>query len=106
LTDIDVVSITSKNDYAYVNYMQVKEGAIVFSKTLEVKKKLDEPDEELLSYALVSLREQTNSMHREIISNLPIVLISEEIVNTIPKIGDKKKLLSLSLKNALEMQKE
>lgn len=106
LTDIDVVSIASKNDYAYVNYMQVKEGAIVFSKTLEVKKKLDEPDEELLSYALVSLREQTNSLHREIISNLPIVLISEEIINTIPKIGDKKKLLSLSLKNALEMQKE
>lgn len=106
LTDIDVISIASKNDYAYINYMQVKEGAIVFSKTLEVKKKLDEPDDELLSYALVSLREQTNSSHREVISNLPITLISTDIANTIPKIGDKKKLLSLSLKNAWEMQHE
>ncbi|MBX2969182.1 MAG: excinuclease ABC subunit UvrC [Cyclobacteriaceae bacterium] len=106
LTDIDVISIASKNDYAYINYMQVKEGAIVFSKTLEVKKKLDEPDEELLTYALVSLREQTNSSHREVISNLPITLISTDIANTIPKIGDKKKLLSLSLKNAWEMQHE
>lgn len=106
LTDIDVISIASKNDYAYINYMQVKEGAIVFSKTLEIKKKLDEPDEELLTYALASLQEQTNSSHREVISNLPITLISSEITNTIPKIGDKKKLLSLSLKNALEMQKE
>lgn len=106
LTDIDVISIASKNDYAYINYMQVKEGAIVFSKTLEVKKKLDEPDDELLTYALVSLREQTNSSHREVISNLPITLISTDIANTIPKIGDKKKLLSLSLKNAWEMQHE
>ncbi|MDL5047609.1 excinuclease ABC subunit UvrC [Oscillatoria amoena NRMC-F 0135] len=106
LTDIDVITIASKDDYAYINYMQVKEGAIIFSKTLEIKKKLDEPDEELLTYALVSMREQTHSSHPEVVSNVPITLVSGEMDNVIPKIGDKKKLVSLSLKNAWEMQKE
>lgn len=106
LTDIDVITISSKNDYAYINYMQVKEGAIILSKTLEIKKKLDEPDEELLTYVLISLREQVHSSHLEVISNVPITLVSGEINNTLPKIGDKKKLVSLSLKNAWEMQKE
>ena len=49
LTDIDVFTITSTEEYAYVNYLQITEGAIVFSKTIELKKKLDEPDDELLS---------------------------------------------------------
>jgi len=106
LTDIDVISIASKDEYAYVNYMLIKEGAIIYSKTIEIKKKLDEQDDELLAFALLDLREQTNSNHPTVFSNLSIELLPEGIENIIPKIGDKKKLVSLSLKNALEMQKE
>jgi excinuclease ABC subunit C len=106
LTDIDVVTITSKEEYAYVNYLQIKEGAIVFAKTVELKKKLDEPDEELLSLAVVELREQTRSTHTTVFSNIPITVLEENIENVIPKIGDKKKLVDLSVKNGLELRKE
>lgn len=106
LTDIDVFTITSMVDYAYVNYMQIKEGAIIYSKTLELKKKLDEDDDELLSISAVELREQTKSTNRLILSNVPITVLEENVENVVPQIGDKKKLLSLSIKNALELRKE
>jgi excinuclease ABC subunit C len=106
LTDIDVFTIASIEAYAYVNYMQIKEGSIVFSKTIELKKKLDEPDDELLSIAAVELREQTHSPNKVILSNIPIIVIEDGVENVIPKIGDKKKLIALSLKNALELKKE
>jgi excinuclease ABC subunit C len=106
LTDIDVFTITSTVEYAYVNYLQIKEGAIIFSKTVELKKKLDEPDEELLSFSVWELREQNNSNNRLIFTNIPIVAPEEDIENVIPKIGDKKKLIALSIKNALELKKE
>lgn len=106
LTDIDVFTITSMVDYAYVNYMQIKEGAIIYSKTLELKKKLDEDDEELLSISAVELREQTRGTNNLILSNVPITVLEENVENVVPQIGDKKKLLSLSIKNALELRKE
>jgi excinuclease ABC subunit C len=106
LTDIDVFTITSMVDYAYVNYMQIKEGSIIYSKTLELKKKLDEDDDELLSISAVELREQTRSTNRLILSNVPITVLEENVENIVPQIGDKKKLLSLSIKNALELRKE
>lgn len=106
LTDIDVFTITSTEEYAYVNYLQVKEGSIIYSKTVEVKKKLDEPDEELLSFSVWQLREQTNSDNKLIFTNIPIVVPEDDIENVVPKIGDKKKLLALSIKNALELKKE
>jgi excinuclease ABC subunit C len=106
LTDIDVFTISSKEEYAYVNYLQIKEGSIVFSKSVELKKKLDEPDEELLSLAAVELREQTRSENTTVFSNIPITVLDENLENVIPKIGDKKKLVDLSLKNALELRKE
>jgi excinuclease ABC subunit C len=106
LTDIDVFTITSVEGYAYVNYLQITEGAIVFSKTMELKKKLDEPDEELLSISAVELREQTSSANRIILSNIPITASADAVENIIPQIGDKKKLLVLSIRNALELRKE
>jgi len=106
LTDIDVFTITSLEEYAYVNYLQIKEGAIIFSKTIEVKKKLDEPDDELLSISAVEFREQTHSSNRTILSNIPITVLEQNVENVVPQIGDKKKLLSLSIKNALELKKE
>lgn len=106
LTDIDVFTITSMVDYAYVNYMQIKEGSIIYSKTLELKKKLDEDDDELLSISAVELREQTRSTNQLILSNVPITVLEENVENVVPQIGDKKKLLSLSVKNALELRRE
>jgi excinuclease ABC subunit C len=106
LTDIDVFTITSVEEYAYVNYLQITEGAIVFSKTLELKKKLDEPNDDLLSIAAVELREQTNSNNRLILTNIPITVSENNVENVVPQIGDKKKLLFLSIKNALELRKE
>lgn len=106
LTDIDVITINSREEYAYINYLQITEGSIIFSKSIELKKKLDEADDELLSLAVVELREQTHSRNREIYSNIPITLLEENVENVIPKIGDKKKLVDLSLKNALELRRE
>lgn len=106
LTDIDVFTITSTEEYAYVNYLQIKEGAIIFSKTVELKKKLDEPDEDLLSFSVWELREQIGSDNNVIFTNIPIVLPEENIENVIPKIGDKRKLIALSIKNALELKKD
>lgn len=106
LTDIDVISITSGSEYAYINYLMVKEGAIIFSKTVEVKKKLDESDEDLLAFSLFELRAQSQSLNTEILSNVPVTVLASEVENTIPKIGDKKKLVLLSLKNTLELQRE
>ena len=106
ITNIDVFTISSLPDYAYVNYLQIKEGAIIFSKTIEVKKKLNEPDDELLSLAVQELRDQIKSNHTIIFSNIPISTLQEGIENNIPQIGDKKKLVALSIKNALELRKE
>jgi excinuclease ABC subunit C len=106
LTDIDVITITSGEEYAYVNYLIIKEGAVTFSKSVELKKKLEETDEELLSYSLLELRAQSLSTNTEVLSSIPITLLSENLENTVPKIGDKKKLVLLSLKNTLELQRE
>lgn len=106
LTDIDVFTINSREEYAYVNYLQIKEGAIVFSKSVELKKKLDEPDEDLLSFAAIELREQTRSENSTILTNIPLIALDDTVENVVPKIGDKKKLVELSLKNALELRKE
>src|SRR5688572_14441334 len=106
LTDIDVITLTSREEYAYVNYLIVKEGAVIFSKSIELKKKLEETDEELISYSFLELRAQSSSTNQEVLSNLAIPLLPEGIENSVPKIGDKKKLVLLSLKNTLEMQRE
>jgi excinuclease ABC subunit C len=103
ITDIDVLTITSTDAYAYINYMQIKEGAIVYSKSVEIRKKLDESDEELLAFAAQELRVGNNET---VYSNIPINLLEENIENVVPKIGDKKKLVSLSLRNALELKNE
>ncbi len=61
LSEIDVVTITSSVTEAYVNYLQIREGAIIFSKNLEIKKKLDEPDDEILSLVVQELRTTYNT---------------------------------------------
>jgi excinuclease ABC subunit C len=104
LTDIDVVTITSSPTEAFINYMQIKEGAIIFSKNVEVRKKLEEPDEEILTIVTQQLRFETNSVNRTIFSNLALSVTEESIDNVVPQIGDKKKLVDLSLKNVLYLK--
>lgn len=104
--DVDVFSITSNDKYAFVNYLKVSKGMIVQTQTFELKKKLDEPDNELLEFAIGQVREEYSSTSTEVILPFEIDLEATGIVFTIPKAGDKKKLLDLSLKNAIYYKKE
>ena len=106
LTDIDVITITSSETEAFLNYLQIKEGAIIFSKNIEVKKKLDESDQEILDLTVAELRETYRSTNPEVYTNLELSLKSDDFENVVPQIGDKKKLIDLSLKNALYLRKE
>lgn len=99
ITNLDVFSIISDETMAYVNFLQISHGAIVRSHTLELKKKLDETNEELLELAVVELRERFHLNAREIVVPFPIDL-GENIKVTIPQLGDKKQILELSERNA------
>ncbi|MEO5775588.1 MAG: excinuclease ABC subunit UvrC [Flavobacterium sp.] len=99
ISNIDVFSIVSDEATAYVNFLQISHGAIIRSFTLELKKKLDEPDEQLLELAVVELRERFQLTSKEII--LPFALdFGDKIKVTVPLLGDKKKILDLSERNA------
>jgi excinuclease ABC subunit C len=104
LTDIDVVTITATEKDAFINYLQIKEGAIVFSKNVEIKKKLEETNEEILTIVTQQLRLETNSANKIIYSNIPLQITEETIENVVPQIGDKKRLIDLSLKNVLYLK--
>lgn len=101
LTDIDVITILSTPETAFINFMQVKEGAIVYSRDLQLQKKLDEPDDEILTMVAHQIRADLRSTNRELYSNVPISIPDASVQNTIPLIGDKRRLIDLSLKNAL-----
>ena len=99
LTNIDVFSILKENDVAFVNYLMVQNGTIVQTHTSELQPKLDETDEEVLAFAILNMRETFNSMAVEIIVPFLIEYPDEKIIITVPKGGEKIKLLELSQKN-------
>lgn len=99
ISNVDVFSIISDETSAYINMLQIKNGAIIRSHTLEIKKKLDETDEELLTLAIIEIRERFSLTSREIIVPFGVSL-GENWKITIPKLGDKKQLLDLSERNA------
>jgi excinuclease ABC subunit C len=99
LSNIDVFSIVSDEAMAYVNFLQISHGAIVRSHTMEIKKKLEESDEELLELAVVELRERFKLNSREIILPFPLSL-GENLKITVPQLGDKRQILDLSIRNA------
>ena len=99
LGDVDVFSILVKKEVAYVNYMMVNNGAIVQTHNLSLEKKLDEPAEELLELSITQLRQTFNSKAEEIIVPFLIDYPAGNLQITVPKAGDKKKLLELSEKN-------
>lgn len=99
LSNVDVFSILKEDDFAYVNYLMVQNGTIVQTHTVQLQPKLDESDEEVLSFAVLNLRETFNSLANEIIVPFEINYPEENILVTVPKGGEKKKLLELSQKN-------
>ncbi len=99
ISNVDVFSIVSDDSFGYVNFLQLSYGSIIRAHTVEMKKKLDESDEELLELAVVELRTRFNSQSKEIY--LPFkVDVPEGVKITIPKLGDKKRILELSERNA------
>jgi excinuclease ABC subunit C len=106
ITNIDVVSIASDERYAFVNYLKVMNGSIIQTQTIEIKKRLDESDEELLTLAITEFRTKFNSTSKEIVVPFPVSLKDENIKLIVPKLGEKKKLLELSEKNVLFFKRE
>lgn len=106
ITNIDVVSIASDERYAFVNYLKVMNGSIIQTQTIEIKKRLDESDEDLLTIAISEFRTKFNSTSKEIVVPFPLPLKDENIKLIVPKLGEKKKLLELSEKNVLFFKRE
>lgn len=104
--DLDVFGIVSEKQAAFVNYLQIKQGAIMFTQTMELKKKLDEEDSDLLPLVILHAREKYSSQATEVLTNLPLSIDLDTLQLTVPKIGDKKKLVMLAIKNALFFKKE
>ncbi len=100
ISNVDVFSIVSDETYAYVNFLQLSYGSIIRSHTLELKKKLQEPDVQLLELAITEIRQRFNSNSKEIYVPFKVNL-GDELKITIPKLGDKKNILDLSRRNAM-----
>lgn len=106
LTNIDVFAIASNEKAAFISYMKVMNGSIILTQSLEVTKKLDEPDAEILAPLVMQLRQEFESEAREILSNVALDLPLPGVTLSVPQIGDKRKLLELGLKNMLYIRKE
>ncbi|KSA13100.1 excinuclease ABC subunit UvrC [Maribacter dokdonensis] len=105
ISNVDVFSIVSDNAYAYINFLQLSHGSIIRSHTMEIKKKLEEQDEDLLELAIVEIRERFKSESKELYVPFKIA-VSPGLKVTIPKLGDKKRILDLSERNAKFFRQE
>lgn len=106
LTNIDVFSIAKDDNKAFVNYLMVQNGTIVQTHSIPVETKLEETEEEVLVLVIGELRNTFNSMAKEIIVPFPIDYPDPSVLISIPKAGDKRKLLDLSLKNVSYFKEE
>ncbi|SFD29897.1 Excinuclease ABC subunit C [Chitinophaga sp. CF118] len=104
--NVDVFSIISEGNHAYVNYLRVLNGTIADTKTVTLEKKLEEENEEVLTYAVGYLRDAFNSLAPEIVVPFDMEYPEQQITITVPKGGDKKKLLELSEKNVNYFKEE
>ena len=100
LSEMDVFSIVKHEEKAYINYLMVQNGMIVQTKTILTENFLDESEEEILAFAVAQLRTTFNSNAKEIVLPFAITYPESDVIVTVPKGGDKKKLLELSEKNA------
>lgn len=106
ITEVDVFSIASEEKIAFVNYLKVMHGTIIQTQTIEIKKRLDESDDELLMLAISEFRSRYNSTSKEIIVPFNLGIKDDKLKFTVPKSGEKKNLLDLSLKNVLFFKKD
>lgn len=100
INNVDIFGITSDIKSAYVNYLKIVNGAIVQGHTVEIKKKLEEEDKDLLQHAIIDLRERFKSDSKEIILGLDVDIKDETLNYKVPQRGEKKTLLELSERNA------
>ncbi len=105
ISNVDVFSIVSDEAFAYVNFLQLSHGSIVRSHTMEIKKKLAEKDNELLQLAIVEIRSRFNSQSKEIYVPFKVAM-PEGLLVSIPKLGDKKRILEMSERNAKFFRQE
>mgnify|MGYP002630836528 CR=1 FL=1 len=106
ITDVDVFSIATDEKHAFVNFLKVMNGTVIQTQTLEMKKRLDETEEELLSIAITEFRTRFDSHSKEIIVPFDMDLPNSGIKFIVPKLGEKKKLLELSQKNVIFFKRE
>jgi len=106
ISNVDVFSICSEKTFSFVNYLKITNGAVVLSHTVEIKKKLEEKDKDILEFVITDLRKRFNSVSKEIFCSIYVDDVWGNIKLSVPKIGDKKKLIDLSLRNAKYMQLE
>lgn len=104
--DVDVFSIVTDGYQAFVNYLQVRNGSIIQTKTITLERRIEETDEDTLVFAIAHLREKMNSFTNEVVVPLPVEYPDKDIQITVPKGGDKKKLLDLSTKNVQYFREE
>tara|TARA_R110001583_G_scaffold43445_16_gene138230 strand:- start:5906 stop:7693 length:1788 start_codon:yes stop_codon:yes gene_type:complete len=105
INNVDVFSIITDDAFAYINFLQLSHGSIIRSHTMEIKKKLDEKDEDLLQLAIFELRQRFNSESKELYVPFKVV-VEPHLKVTIPKLGDKRKILDLSIRNAKYYRQE
>ena len=99
ISNVDVFSLDEDENYAYVNFLRVVDGAIIQAHTLEIKKRLDESKEELLSLGIIEIRQKFFLNSKELILPFSIGFQLKDVKITVPHIGDKRKLLELSERN-------
>jgi len=104
--DVEVFSIVSDEKEAFVNFLKVVKGAIIQAHTVEIKKKLDEEDGELLVFVITDIRARNDSTSKELIVPLDLKASYPALRITVPQRGDKLKLLELSHRNALSYKLE
>lgn len=105
ISNVDIFTIVSDEAAGYVNYLQINHGAITRSHTMELKKQLDESDQELLELAIIELRNRFDSQSTEIYTQFHVD-VGENLKVTIPKLGDKKRVVDLSERNAKFFRQE
>ena len=105
INNVDVFSIVTDESYAYINFLKIMNGAIIQSHTSEIKKKLDETDKELLELSIIEIRQRFKSLSREIYVPFEVE-VGADIKVTVPKLGDKKRIVDLSLRNAKYFRQE
>jgi excinuclease ABC subunit C len=106
ITNTDVINIISDEKNAYLHYFKIIEGAIIHAQTIELKKKIEESDEDMLLFAIIEFRNRFKSSSKEILVPFAPTIELMDCEYVIPKIGDKKKLLDLCYKNALAYKQE